>query len=56
MLGKVLKWVCLLCAVTLIANGMLYWKTGSQALLINIIGAAGVFVLSGIGLLLRKER
>lgn len=54
MANQVLKWICLLCAATIVGNGLLYMGTGNQEVLINLYGAAGLGVLSGIGWLFTR--
>ncbi|MFF2480896.1 hypothetical protein [Paenibacillus sp. NPDC058071] len=57
MRNKILKWVLLLCVVSLVLNGLLYWGTGNREVLINTYGAAGIGILSAIWLLfVRKEK
>ncbi len=56
-MNQVLKWAFLLCVASLVLNGLLYWGTGNQEVLINVYCAAGLVVLSTIGFLsARKKR
>ncbi|WGU93958.1 hypothetical protein QJQ58_26210 [Paenibacillus dendritiformis] len=56
MANQVLKWLCILCAATIIVNGLLFMGTGSHKVLISLYSAAGIGVLSGIGLLVTRKK
>ncbi|WP_186438374.1 hypothetical protein [Cohnella terricola] len=56
MKNRVLKWVIVLCVVSLAVNGLRYWGTGKWETLINIYGASGLGVLSAIGLLYTRKK
>lgn len=56
MANQVLKWLCLLCAATIFVNGLLFMGTGSHRVLISLYSAAGIGVLSGIGLLVMRKK
>jgi len=56
MMNRVLKWVIVLCVVSLGVNGLLYWGTGNWETLLNLYGAAGLGVLTAIGLLFTRKK
>lgn len=56
MTTQVLKWLCLLCLASIIVNGLLFMGTGSHKVLISLYSAAGLGVLSGIGLIVTRKK
>jgi hypothetical protein len=56
MANQVLKWICMLCAASIIVNGLLFMGTGSQKVLISLCSAVGLGIVSGIGLLVTRKK
>lgn len=56
MVNQVLKWILLLCVVSFALNVLLYWGFRKPEMLINLSGSAGIGVLVGIGLLIKRKR
>ncbi|MFC5406514.1 hypothetical protein [Cohnella soli] len=56
MVNRVLNWVLLLCVVSFALNGLLYWTMGKKDVLINLYGAVGLGILTGIGILVTRKK
>ncbi|MET3292469.1 UNVERIFIED_CONTAM: LPXTG-motif cell wall-anchored protein [Brevibacillus sp. OAP136] len=55
-MNQVFKWVFLLSVASLVFNGLRYWGTGDQEVLINTYSAAGLGVLSVLGLVFARKK
>ncbi|WP_164779459.1 hypothetical protein [Paenibacillus kobensis] len=55
-MNRVLKWVLLICAASVVVNGLLYWGTGNRDVIINLCSSTGLGVLSAVWLLFLRKR
>ncbi|MNW01386.1 hypothetical protein D3C71_1970150 [compost metagenome] len=53
---SVMKWVFLLCLITLFLNGFLYLGLRKSELLISLVSAAGLGLISGIAMLMTRRK
>ncbi|WP_148500011.1 LPXTG cell wall anchor domain-containing protein [Paenibacillus ihumii] len=53
---RIMKWILLLCVITLIMNGFLYLGLRKPELLYSLVSAAGLGLISGAAVLLTKKK
>ncbi|GIO43268.1 hypothetical protein [Paenibacillus apis] len=57
MLNTILKWLLILCAASLLVNGLLFAGTGNRTLLVNVASNAGLGVVLALYLgIIRKKQ
>ncbi|WP_169823438.1 hypothetical protein [Paenibacillus yonginensis] len=56
MLNTTLKWLLILCAASLLVNGLLYAGTGDRTLLVNFVCNAGLALILAIWLRLARNK